>query len=53
MVNPVSTRLLSQQLIAPQWKDPADVVSWFGAMQGRCLRRNSFEIAAKGSTFAV
>ena len=34
-MNPVSARLLSQQLIVPQFKDPADVVAWFGAMQGQ------------------
>ena len=34
-MNPVSARLLSQQLVSPQFKDPADVVSWFGAMQGQ------------------
>jgi len=34
-MNPVSQRLLSQQLAAPQSKDPADVVSWFGAMQAQ------------------
>ena len=34
-MNAVSARLLSQQLIVPQFKDPADVVSWFGAMQGQ------------------
>ena len=34
-MNPVSQRLLSQQLAAPQFKDPADVVSWFGALQAQ------------------
>ena len=34
-MNPVSQRLLSQQLAAPQFKDPAEVVSWFGAMQAQ------------------
>lgn len=34
-MNPVSARLLSQQLICPQFKDPAEVVSWFGAMQAQ------------------
>ena len=31
----VSQRLLSQQLISPQFKDPVEVVSWFGAMQAQ------------------
>ena len=34
-MNPVSARLLGQQLAAPQFKDPAEVVSWFGAMQAQ------------------
>ena len=34
-MNPVSQRLLSQQLVSPQFKDPAEVVSWFGAMQAQ------------------
>ena len=34
-MNPVSARLLSQQLICPQFKDPAEVVAWFGAMQAQ------------------
>ena len=34
-MNPVSMRLLSQQLASPQFKEPAAVVSWFGAMQGQ------------------
>lgn len=34
-MNPVTQRLLSQQLAAPQFKDPAEVVSWFGAMQAQ------------------
>ena len=34
-MNPISARLLSQQLICPQFKDPADVVAWFGAMQAQ------------------
>ena len=34
-MNPVSQRLLSQQLASPQFKDPAEVVSWFGAVQAQ------------------
>ena len=34
-MNLVSARLLSQQLVSPQFKDPAEVVSWFGAMQAQ------------------
>lgn len=34
-MNPVSRRLLSQQLICPQFTTPAGVVSWMGAMQAQ------------------
>lgn len=37
-MNPVSARLLSQQLASPQFIDPAEVVSWFGAMQAQDYR---------------
>lgn len=47
MVNPVSARLLSQQLIVPQWEDPADVVSWFGAMQGQDYKAMRWAVAMR------
>ena len=34
-MNPVTQRLLNQQLTSPQFKDPAEVVSLFGAMQAQ------------------
>lgn len=34
-MNPVSARLLSQQLVSPQFKEAVEVVSWFGAMQAQ------------------
>ncbi len=34
-MNPVSQRLLNQQLICPQFDSPHDVVAWMGAMQGQ------------------
>ena len=34
-MNPVSARLLNQQLICPQFTSPHDVVSWMGAMQAQ------------------
>ena len=46
-MNPVSLRLLSQQLIVPQFKDPADVVSWFGAMQGQDYRAMRWAVAMR------
>ena len=37
-MNPVSSRLLDQQLICPQFSTPHDVVSWMGAMQAQEYR---------------
>ena len=37
-MNPVTIRLLNQQLVAPQFSDPADVVSHMGAMQAQEYR---------------
>ena len=34
-MNPVSQRLLNQQLISPQFTSPHDVVAWMGAMQAQ------------------
>ncbi len=34
-MNPVSQRLLSQQLICPQFATPQEVVSWMGAVQAQ------------------
>ena len=46
-MNPVSSRLLSQQLAAPQFKDPADVVAWFGAMQAQDYRGMRWAVAMR------
>ena len=37
-MNPVSARLLGQQLICPQFNSPHEVVSWMGAMQAQEYR---------------
>ena len=37
-MNPVAIRLLNQQLVAPQYSDPAEVVSHMGAMQAQEYR---------------
>lgn len=37
-MNPVSARLLNQQLICPQFSTPYDVVSWMGAIQAQEYR---------------
>ena len=46
-MNPVSARLLSQQLTAPQFKDPAEVVSWFGAMQAQDYKGMRWAVAMR------
>ena len=37
-MNPISVRLLNQQLIAPQFSDPAGLVNYMGAMQAQEYR---------------
>ncbi len=37
-MNPVAIRLLNQQLVAPQFSDPAEVVSYMGAIQAQEYR---------------
>ncbi len=37
-MNPVSIRLLNQQLVAPQFSDPAEVVGYMGAIQAQEYR---------------
>ena len=37
-MNPIAIRLLNQQLVAPQFSDPAEVVSHMGAMQAQEYR---------------
>ena len=37
-MNPVSARLLNQQLICPQLSTPHEVVAWMGAMQAQEYR---------------
>ena len=37
-MNPIAIRLLNQQLVAPQFSDPADVVSYMGAIQAQEYR---------------
>ena len=40
-MNPIALRLLNQQLVAPQFSDPAEVVSYMGAIQAQDLPYNS------------
>ncbi len=46
-MNPVSARLLGQQLSAPQFKEPAEVVSWFGALQAQDYRGMRWAVAMR------
>lgn len=46
-MNPVTARLLNQQLICPQFTKPEDVVSWFGAMQGQEYRMVRWAVAMR------
>ena len=46
-MNPVSSRLLNQQLICPQFGSPHDVVSWMGAMQAQDYRMVRWGVAMR------
>lgn len=46
-MNPVSARLLNQQLAAPQFSDPAAVVSWLGAVQAQEYRMMRWAVAMR------
>ena len=47
MVNPVTLRLLNQQLVAPQFSDPVEVVGHFGAMQAQEYRLMRWAVAMR------
>lgn len=46
-MNPVSLRILNQQLTAPQFAKPEDVVSYFGAMQAQEYRLMRWAVAMR------
>ena len=46
-MNPVAIRLLNQQLVAPQFSDPAQVVSHMGAMQAQEYRMMRWAVAMR------
>jgi len=46
-MNPVNIRLLNQQLAAPQFTDPAEVVSFMGAMQAQEYRMMRWAVAMR------
>lgn len=48
-MNPIATRLLNQQLICPQFSDPADVVCHMGAIQAQEYRMMRWAVAMRTS----
>ena len=46
-MNPIAIRLLNQQLIAPQFSDPAEVVRYMGAMQAQEYRMMRWAVAMR------
>ena len=46
-MNPISARLLNQQLICPQFTSPHDVVAWMGAMQAQDYRMMRWAVAMR------
>ena len=46
-MNPISIRLLNQQLVAPQFDDPAEVVGHMGAMQAQEYRMMRWAVAMR------
>ena len=46
-MNPIAIRLLSQQLVAPQFSDPAEVVSYMCAMQAQEYRMMRWAVAMR------
>ena len=46
-MNPVAIRLLNQQLVAPQFSDPAEVVSHLGAIQAQEYRLMRWAVAMR------
>ena len=46
-MNPVASRLLNQQLISPQFDDPAQVVSYMGAVQAQEYRMMRWAVAMR------
>ena len=47
MNNPATIRLLNQQLVAPQFSDPAELVGYMGAMQAQEYRMMRWAVAMR------
>ena len=50
-MNPISARLLNQQLICPQFTSPHDVVAWMGAMQGQEYNMMRWAVAMRTQSY--
>ena len=48
-MNPIAIRLLNQQLVAPQFSNPAEVVYYMGAMQAQEYRQMRWAVAMRTS----
>ena len=48
-MNPIALRLLNQQLIAPQYSDPTDVVRYMGALQAQEYRMMRWAVTMRTS----
>lgn len=46
-MNPIAIRLLNQQLMAPQFRHPAEVVHYMGAMQAQEYRLMRWAVAMR------
>ena len=46
-MNPIALRLLNQQLICPQFSEPAEVVNYMGAMQAQEYRLMRWAVAMR------
>ena len=46
-MNPVTARLLGQQLVCPQFTSPHDAVAWMGAMQAQDYRMMRWAVAMR------
>ena len=46
-MNPIAIRLLNQQLVAPQFKEPAELVGYMGAMQAQEYRMMRWAVAMR------
>ena len=48
-MNPIALRLINQQLVAPQFKEPEEVVRYMGAMQAQEYRMMRWAVAMRTS----